>query len=168
MARKLLVRKNAYFDSVFLMRVARQIASQAGVGDASAVMGTEANCKLLSDMGYDPRELSVAGSNDLVIAVEGEAATVGTVLADPDRWFQPPAARGAGKKVCRDLDEAVGREGAATLAVISVPGQYAAAEARKALAHDLNVFLFSSNVSVEDELSLKRDARAKGTHRDGS
>jgi succinyl-CoA synthetase alpha subunit len=46
--------------------------------------------------------------------------------------------------------------------LISVPGEYAAAEAMKALRLGLNVMLFSDNVSGEDEVALKRYARSRG------
>jgi succinyl-CoA synthetase alpha subunit len=48
----------------------------------------------------------------------------------------------------------------ANLALISTPGEYAAAEATKALRLGLNVMLFSDNVALEDEIALKRFARA--------
>ena len=50
----------------------------------------------------------------------------------------------------------------ATLALISVPGWYAGAEALKALRSGLHVMLFSDNVPVETEVELKRAARARG------
>jgi succinyl-CoA synthetase alpha subunit len=50
----------------------------------------------------------------------------------------------------------------ATLALISVPGIYAGAEARRALAAGLHVMLFSDNVPIETEVELKRDAAARG------
>jgi FdrA protein len=50
----------------------------------------------------------------------------------------------------------------ANLAVISVPGIYAAAEAFKALKKGLNVFLFSDNVALPDEIVLKRFAHERG------
>jgi succinyl-CoA synthetase alpha subunit len=50
----------------------------------------------------------------------------------------------------------------ATLAQISVPGPYAAAEALKALRQGLNVFLFSDNVPLEQERAIKEVARDKG------
>ncbi|RPI24298.1 MAG: hypothetical protein EHM70_21455, partial [Chloroflexota bacterium] len=46
------------------------------------------------------------------------------------------------------------------LVVISVPGPYAAREARKALEQGKHVFLFSDNVSLEQEVELKQMARA--------
>jgi FdrA protein len=50
----------------------------------------------------------------------------------------------------------------ANLALISVPGHFAAAEARKALRCGLHVMIFSDNVPVEEEAALKRDARDLG------
>ena len=48
------------------------------------------------------------------------------------------------------------------LALISTPGTYAAAEALKALRTGKNVFLFSDNVPIEQELMLKKEAHEKG------
>ena len=48
------------------------------------------------------------------------------------------------------------------LAVISVNGLFAAREARQALQNDLNVMLFSDNVSVEDELGSSNWPTKKG------
>ncbi len=46
--------------------------------------------------------------------------------------------------------------------MISVNGLFAAREARQALQNNLNVMLFSDNVSIEDELELKHLAHEKG------
>ena len=46
--------------------------------------------------------------------------------------------------------------------MISVPGEYAAAEALKSIHLGLNVMLFSDNVSLADEVMLKREAGARG------
>ena len=46
--------------------------------------------------------------------------------------------------------------------MISVPGEHAAAEAQRALERDLHVMLFSDNVSVADEVSLKELAQERG------
>ena len=51
---------------------------------------------------------------------------------------------------------------AANVAVISVAGRYAADEAWDALSHGLHVLLFSDNVSLEDEIALKKYARDHG------
>ena len=59
------------------------------------------------------------------------------------------------------LKEAIESQPNANLVSISVPGEFAANETRKSLEAGLNVFLFSDNVSVEDELSLKQFAQMK-------
>jgi succinyl-CoA synthetase alpha subunit len=48
------------------------------------------------------------------------------------------------------------------LALISVPGDFAAAEARKALRRGLHVMIFSDNVPVAEEVALKSEARELG------
>ena len=55
----------------------------------------------------------------------------------------------------------------ANLALISVPGEFAAAEARKALRRGLHTLIFSDNVPVEQERAL-RGAADRGRITDGS
>ncbi len=170
MVRRTVIRKNRYFDSVFLMRVARRIASQQGMSDASAVLATEANRKVLIGMGYgddghDP-DFAVAGPNDLVIALEGEEAAVDAIAANVDSYLSQGSetSSGTGRSLPRprSISEAMERRPDCSLAVISVPGKYASREARTAIKKGLHVFLFSSNVSVDDERSLKTEARQRG------
>ena len=60
------------------------------------------------------------------------------------------------------VEAAAGAYPSSSLVVISVPGAYAAREARLALEQDKHVFLFSDNVSIEQEVELKALARARG------
>src|SRR5262249_40556379 len=46
--------------------------------------------------------------------------------------------------------------------LVSVPGEYAALEADRALTHGLHVFLFSDHVSLDDEIALKRRGAERG------
>ena len=43
-----------------------------------------------------------------------------------------------------------------------MPGDFAAAEARKALRAGLNVMIFTDNVPLAQEVALKREAKALG------
>ena len=167
MVRKVVVRKNRYLDSVFLMAVARRIASQPGIRDASALMATEANRGVLAGMGYGEAdaEVAAAGPNDLLLALEGEPAAVEALAAEADSWLSrdgsgAPAGEGAAGAP-HSIADAVAIRPDASVAVISVPGAHAAREARAALRQGLHAFLFSSNVSVEDERSLKLEARQR-------
>jgi FdrA protein len=168
LSKKIVIRKNRYFDSVFLMRVAQRMASQPGIKDAAALLATPANRKLLTQMGYgdDGRDagFASAGSNDLVIALEGDETAIEAIAADADSYLVGDSSVSEAMPAAepRTIAEAVARRPDCSVAVISVPGQYAAREARIALERGLHVFLFSSNVSVEDELSLKTQARRNG------
>ncbi len=62
----------------------------------------------------------------------------------------------------KSLASAVAAAPDANLAVISVAGRYAATEARAALERGLHVLLFSDNVPLADEISLKRLAVERG------
>lgn len=156
------IRKGEYLDSIFLMRVADRISRQPGIGQVAAVMATPANKDLLAEAAFDAPEIAGAGPNDLVVCVRGDdTAALDAVLAGIDAWLAPePSAPGA--KRVRTLDEAIATLPGANLAVISVPGEHAAREARRALERGLHVFLFSDNVALQDEIALKALARERG------
>ena len=171
-----LVRRGAYHDSVTLMRLSRDMEAVAGVTRAAAMMGTPQNRALLRDAGLLAAEGETATPTDLVIAViadREEAARAASEAAEralsrrswgapgapqaPQHRFTPHAAGGA-----RTLRSALRAMPDANLALISVPGPYAAAEATKALLAGLNVMVFSDNVPVADEVRLKQLARERG------
>jgi FdrA protein len=131
---------------------------------ASAVMGTPANAELLQQAGFEVEGLRV---NDLVLAVEAEsdgaAQTALDMAQQAIRASEPaPDASPAATRVPRDVTEAAAELGDANLALVSVPGPYAALEAHKALAAGLHVLLFSDNVPLSDEVVLKRRAAEHG------
>lgn len=159
--RKVAIRRNRYFDSVFLMAVARRLGEQSGVSAAAAVMGTPANIQALIEMGFSERELNAAGPNDLVVALEGVEEAVRSLADNLEEWLRRPKMQLSGEAAI-SFDDALSRQGNSNLAVISVPGEYAAREAYYALDHGLSVFLFSDHVSVEDEVALKLKARDAG------
>ncbi len=158
MADGCVVRRNRYYDSVFLMAVSRRMSEAPGVTRAAVLMGTGANLAILRSIGVTAREIDTAGPGDLVAAVVAESeGVVAGVLADLDRYLEagvPPASTSNP----HTLEDALAQEKGANLAVISVPGAYAAREASRALDAGMNVFLFSDNVSIEDEIRLKKRA----------
>src|SRR5262245_66018067 len=72
------------------------------------------------------------------------------------------ATRAVGIGQPKSLRAALRAQPGANLALISVPGDYAAAEARKALSRGLDVMIFSDNVPLAEEVALKREAQALG------
>jgi FdrA protein len=157
---------NAYRDSVELMRIAAEVERMAGVVRAGVVMATEANLALLAEAGLLDRTITTARPNGLVIAIaaiddESAAAALGRAegfLAGSAR--ERPSAHRA--QVTATLRETLAEAPEANLALISTPGRYATAEALTALKRGLNVFLFSDNVPLADEIELKHLADRKG------
>src|SRR6202008_1918345 len=72
------------------------------------------------------------------------------------------AAGGTAAAPLRSLQMAQAHSPQANLPPVSVPGEYAADEAMKALRLGLNVMLFSDNVPLADEVALKRYAAQHG------
>lgn len=153
---------NRYFDSVFLMKVAKGLSGELGVSQAAVVMGTPKNLEVLASAGYTGVDTLGARPNDLVVSLKAETVEQARLAFDSlDGWLQRDG--NSGRSLApRTLNQAVKVQLGSNLALISVPGQYAAQEARRALQAGLNVFLFSDNVSVEDELALKQSALEKG------
>ena len=140
--------RNRYVDSVRLMRVAKELRAH---GRAEVAMGTPANLETLTALGVT----CDAGPTDVVIAVEGPESA----LDAAEREFAAPApAAGDGAVTAppRSLGLARRDLADANVALISVPGEYAAFEAHRALTEGLHVFLFSDHVSEADEVALKR------------
>jgi FdrA protein len=151
--------KNRYLDSVALMRVSRRVAALPGVENAALMMGTPSNRQLLREAKLLAPEGEQAGPNDLVIAVRGGGAGV---IDEARRLLEEKGETAQGAARVRTLAGALEALPGANLALVSVPGDYAAHEARRALERGLNVLVFSDNVPLDDELALKRLAQQKG------
>ena len=167
MAAETLLRRGLYRDSVTLMRLAAALEARPGVARASAVMATPANMQMLAEHGVSAARTD-AGPNDLLIVVEGEDVDVlAGALDEAETLLEggdapAPSVEGAAPPPRpRSLAEARDALPRATLALISCPGAYAAAEAMKALRLGLDAMIFSDNVPVEDEVALKREAERR-------
>ena len=159
------VRRAFYRDSVALMRISRAVGALDGVASAALMIGSVTNKNLMRDAGLLNADGEGAGPNDLIFAVSAEGeAQAATALAEAERLLDAPAAteQGAGQWHPKSLDTALAQLPGANLVLISVPGEFAAAEARRALNRGLHVMMFSDNVPIADEVALKQDARQRG------
>lgn len=162
------IKSGEYYDSITLLQVAQGILKVPGVVDAAVVMGTLANKGLLDAAGMLTPDADAAKPDDLIIAVRAEDDAVAeAALKEAERLLkasrQTVAEKGGLEAPPKTLDAALERlGGAANIALVSVAGRYAAGVAREALERGLHVFLFSDNVSLEDEIALKTFAREKG------
>src|SRR5262245_31288501 len=153
------VRRSFYQDSMVLMLLAATLGERVGVRQAAALMGTPANHTLLASAALAAPEVADAAPGDLMIVVDAsdEASATSALAAARDFFDDRRRARAdSGRMRPRTLESALRQVPDASLALVSVPGAYAALEARTALTRGLHVFLFSDNVSVEDEIALKR------------
>jgi FdrA protein len=159
------VLRGFYADSVALMRISRVVSALEGVEAASLMIGTPSNRELLSGSGLLDAEGTTALADDLIIAVRARDAVAATAaLAEAEKLLAGGQASFAagGVTTVRGLGSALTALPEANLALVSVPGEFAAAEARRALERGLHVMMFSDNVPVEDEVALKHLANAKG------
>jgi len=154
------VERGRYLDSVALMRVSRRLAALPGVDNASLMIGTPANKALLRDAGLLAAEGDAAGPNDLIVAVR--AIDPAAALAQGAKFLDEKPPQAEGLRRARSFAAAQELEPQANLAIVSVPGAYAAHEARKALLAGLDVLIFSDNVPIEEEVALKRLAAERG------
>ncbi len=162
MATGFVIRKNQYYDSVFLMGVNKRLAETRGVQQAVVLMATEKNKQLLTKMGIQDPQVDAAQANDLIVAVVAETdGVVQEALGRLDEYLSAKIEHSAVFQ-WHTLEEGLAQRPNANLAVISIPGEFAGREARKALEAGLNVFIFSSNVELEEEKSLKQLASQKG------
>lgn len=162
-----LVKKNFYRDSVFLMALSNKVKTIDGVVDSSVMMGTAANKKLLAETGFFTEEGASASPNDLLICLSYNAqADIKKITAGVENMLDVPGAReNAGSCVYenpKNIEEAVELQPDSNMAVISIPGQYVRYQSEKLLRKGVNQMIFSDNVSVEDEIHLKKIGVEKG------
>ena len=157
--------QNLYQDSVKLMQLGAMLRARDGIDQASCLMATPANLAQL--VHADLAITTTAAVSDLLVVVRGEAAACDEAIAVASQELLSVGKRNnaggaaAFEMPLTSLALGIERAGSADLALISVPGDYAGAEAMKALALGLHVMLFSDNVSVAEELEIKTFARAR-------
>lgn len=156
---------NTYRDSVALMQISTRLMALQGVNLISLVMATAANLELLREAGLI-ESLPKAGVNDLLFAAEGDSEQdLKAAIIEAEINLNTPPSRLLEVEVlhqqARTIEMALGNSPDANFVLISCPGNYAAAEAMKALNLGLDVMLFSDNVPMDHEIALKKIAKTK-------
>lgn len=161
---KVEIRSGAYYDSVILMQLQRALTEQPGIVDAGVVMGTSANKEVLAQSGMLVSDAEGAGADDLIIVVNGkDEASAQAALARVDELVASRrSSRGEQDYHPHSVETAAQMLPEAEWVLVSVPGRYAAGVARQALKLSKHVFLYSDNVSLDDEVSLKHEAAQRG------
>ena len=158
------IKKGEYFDSVTLMIVAQKINEFEGIKDAAVVMNTAENRSILESSGLLISEFDDAKASDLLICVNAENDDIAEkAMLQVDEILENVRHEISDTEdfLPKSLETALRTLPDANLVLISVAGKYAAQEAKKALKQGLHVMIFSDNVSLEDEITLKKYACEK-------
>jgi len=157
------IRSGTYHDSVVLMQLQRSLSSLPDVLDAGVVMGTEANKDILAQSDMLTETARRALSDDLVIVVRAaDSAAARSGLSQVDSLLARRRSTIEQEYRPKSLETAAEMLPEARWALISVPGRYAAPLAREVLGLGKNVFLYSDNVPLEEEVALKSMAELNG------
>ncbi len=157
------VKRNNYQDSMKLMQISRELKSMSGVISASAIMATEANLAMLKEAGLIENIPELVTANDLIVAIKAQSDEVAKeAISELDSLIKPTGSTLSSNLEYKNFGLAFNSLIGANLTVISVPGEYAKLEVAKAIDSGLHTFLFSDNLTVEEEIELKQRARDKG------
>ena len=158
------IRKGAYYDSVVLMQLQRALTQLPDVDDAGCVMATPANLELLTAGGLLPASLPTIYPDDLLIVVQAaDQASADFAVSQVDALLKARRSTGADSDFRpRSLEGATKMLPGAEWVLVSVPGRYATGVAEQGLALGKHIFLYSDNVSIEDEVKLKQQASQQG------
>ncbi|HPH93696.1 MAG TPA: acyl-CoA synthetase FdrA [Candidatus Cloacimonas sp.] len=158
--------KGKYLDSIKLMLISRELRSLKGVLEAVAIVATSENREILKASNMLVDEINSAAENDIAIVIKADSEKSALeAINKAEELISQPSANNYNQSPIPytfTLEKAIESLGKPDLCLISVTGKYAAAEAEKALEKGLHILLFSDNVSLEDELSLKQKALNKG------
>lgn len=159
------IKENSYQDSINLMLLTNSVNTVDGVNSAQVMMGTDANKDLFKDADLYNDVVANAEPNDMVVAIDSDdEAVLDKVMEEVENYLSDLSV----KKDSDSLEnvatwsEAVDALPDSNVALISIPGIYAADEIERALDADKHAFVFSDNVSIEDEVRLKKKAHEKG------
>lgn len=157
-----------------LMELSVGIEMQNGVKRAMALMATKPNLDLLEELGLLAPKQAKVPQDGVLLAIDAdtedaaqEALKVTQTLLQSKRDLARPGGSYASIHTTethsiptfaswREVPET------ASVALISVPGEYAVAETWKALKAGRHVVLFSNQVSIDDEYHLKQAAQKRG------
>ncbi len=156
------IERDRYIDSLETLSETAMLNDQPGIETGYVGMATDVFKDVIKEIGLNTHEIESCSEADYVIVASAESQevfdkAVETVMAEsaptdeaekPESYLSSKAAKEA--------------EPRANLCQISVPGEYALEEVKKALNAGMHCCVFSNNVPLEDEREMKELAREKG------
>ena len=155
---KVEIRKGAYYDSVVLMELQASLKKLPGILNVGAMMGSASNKEILEQNGLLTQEAKNALPDDLIISIEGkDTPSVDNAMVEIEKLISQRRTISEEDYIPKSIQAAAALLPNALWVLVSVPGQYAPGVAREALQLKKNVFLYSDNVSLKEEILLKRE-----------
>jgi FdrA protein len=153
-----------YADSVRLMQVSRSVSALPGVTGVIVAMATPLNLELAVNMGLAPEEPASPEQLLIGIGADDDETLAAAVAAVEEALAARERSTGSAEAIPqRTIGGGLAElQADSALAIISVPGQYAVAEAADAIAAGRSVLVFSDGVPVDQEVALKRAAHDAG------
>lgn len=161
MYQKLVIKSNEYKDSITLMSLTKKVNDFDAVIESSIGMGTEINKEVIASLGFSADELAKVKTSDLMIALKlNNENELAVVMAKIDELMIAKESDD-GSKSYASSKQAISDNKNLNMAVVSIPGNHAFLEVKRCLENNINVMLFSDNMSIEDEVELKKIAVSK-------
>lgn len=155
---------NSYMDSILILSVSREMMKLPGVHNAVVVMATDMNKTVVDEFGGMTDAVRAAGANDLVVSLNCDDGAVISQAEKKIRGMINGTDSGGERESAveyRTLAAAKTALPEANICIISLPSEYALDEAKNAIEHDMNLFIFS-DMSEDQELEIKQMAHERG------
>lgn len=159
------LKENSYQDSINLMLLTNHISTMKGVNKVQIMMGTDANKDIFNTAGLLSKEAEAAKASDMVVVVDSnDESVVKEVMEAIDKFLADLSVKKdeGVQQFVKSWQQAKEVMPEANMALISVPGIYAALEIENAIDNGLHAFVFSDNVPKDEEVRLKKKAHEKG------
>ena len=156
------LRSGLYRDSVALMLLTRTLSQDNGISDPIVAMATTLNMELARTAGY---EIPEGSGSELLIAFRAEEEAISRCLQIIDDLLNQSQDPTVAHENLNHRPRSLGRlatDWKSDVALVSVPGEHAAYQAVEAIEAGAHPVIFSDNVSIKNELSLKKQATDLG------
>jgi len=149
-----IIKKNFFRDSVQMMQFSQQLKDEQGVIDAAIVMSTVLNKNTLKNMNLLTEDGISATENDTLISINcQDENSLSNAIQKAEQLLTSISAKA--KNEFTSLASALDTFSDANIASLSIPGQFVKEMATELINKQLNLFVFSDHVPLEDEIYLK-------------
>ncbi|MBE6123268.1 MAG: FdrA family protein [Erysipelotrichaceae bacterium] len=156
------IQKDRYIDSLETLNQTAVLNDQPGIESGYVGMATDVFKEVIEEIGLGSPEIQSCTEADYVIVAEAESQdafdnAVNALISESASSDETEE-----KKYYSNIRSAVIEHPRANLCQISVPGEYALEEVKKALNAGLHCCVFSNNVPLDQEREMKELASEKG------